>query len=239
MIDLKQTFRIRQTLSRALQHSQQAESRAAERSAEIAVTCKRETLALLSTWLLGVKSAADLSPADRSQMQSLTRMSLDTWVHLQAEAERIAGELKAAEGAEKVAETALNRKAPFGAATRMFADSESRSQIKGLQNNLAATQKRHDDLSAALKQNVALRQAFAEKFSRDCLSRLDSLVLTQAVGREVAAKRDHMVAQINALWANHVKQQAEDFGKIANLFGHLHTFYQEASAPPPPRRPLL
>lgn len=239
MINLKQTFRVRQTLNRTLQHSQQAESRVTERSAEIAIACKRDLLALLSTWLLGIKSATDLSPADRSQMQSLTRSSLDTWLHLQGEAVRLATELKAAEGAEQEAEAALSRKAPFRAVTKAFADSETKAQIKGLQNNLAAAQKWRDDLSAALKQNVALRQGYAEKFLRDCLSRLDSLTLTQALGKQAAGMRDRMVTQVNALWVDHAKQQAEDFGKIANLFGHLHTVYRDASAPSPPRRPLL
>ncbi len=62
-------------------------------------------LLLLSKWLSELKSASDISEAERREMQSLTRMPLGTWVQLQSVALQIAKDLKEAEGKEKVRHT--------------------------------------------------------------------------------------------------------------------------------------
>ena len=141
MLDFERNYRIRRAISQALQQSQKSESQAAERNRQIATQCKREMLLLFSNWLLGVNSAGAVSEAERQEIQSLTRVPLGTWTQLQTAAVQIAKDLKEAEGKEKEANAALQKKAPFGTATKVFADTESKMQIKDLQNAVASAQK--------------------------------------------------------------------------------------------------
>ena len=229
MIDVNQAFRIRLVICKALQDSQKSEGRATERTADLAVTCKRELLSLLSAWLMGLKSATALTAAEHGEIQSLTRMPLDRWIQLQNEAERLEIDLKDAQGKEKEAEAALQKKTPFGSVTKAFADADSKRHIKVLQDGHAAAQRNREGVARALKQNVGKRQVLAETFFRDCLSQLDKLALTKVLGKEAAVIHGNMVAQTNALWAGHLKQQAKELDEVAKLFDSLRASYKDTS----------
>ena len=175
MLDFERNYRIRRAISQALQQSQKLESQAAERSWQIAIQCKRELLLLFSNWLLALNSASAISEAERQEIQSLTRVSLETWTKLQTAAVQIAKDLKEAEGKEKAANAALQKKAPFGTATKMFADTESKMQIRDLQNAVASAQKHYENTTARLKQNAADRQTLGGLFFRDSLKNYKKL----------------------------------------------------------------
>lgn len=192
MIDLERTYRIRRAICRVMQQSQKAESQIAERSKQIAVKGKHDILVLLSAWLLDLKSASAISEAEQTAVQNLTQMSLEKWIRLQAVAMQIEKDLNKAERDEKEAIASLQQKAPYGAATRLLTDAESKSQIKVLQNNVAAAQKYRESLLDALKENVGKRQRLGETFLRDCLSQKDQLASTPVLGIEVKAILSHM-----------------------------------------------
>ena len=187
MLDFECNYRIRRAISQALQQSQKSESQAAERSKKIAVQCKQEILLLFSKWLLELNSASAVSEAERQEIQSLTRVSLGTWIQLQTASVQIAKDLKEAEGKEKETIAALQKKAPFGTATKMFADTESKMQIRNLQNAVAAAQKHYENTSVRLKQNVTDRGTLSEIFFRDCLQKCDKIASTKAFGKEASA----------------------------------------------------
>lgn len=227
MIDFERTHRIRRAICQALQQSQKSESQAAERNSQVVINSKREMLLLLSKWLSELNSASDISEGERREIQSLTRMSLGTWVQLQSAAVQIAKDLKEAEGKEKEAIAALQRKAPFGTATRMFADSESRMQIKALQNNVWAAQRHCENLSAKLKQNVNDSRTLGEVFFHDCLKHCDKLSSTKALGKEAGAILNRMSKETNALWVRHLKQHTEELDQIAGLIAGLRESYKD------------
>ena len=225
MIDIEQAFRIRRVICQALQQSQKSEGQATERTADLAVACKRDLLNFLSAWLIGLKSASALTAAERGEIQSLTRMPLDRWIQLQNVAEQVEQGLKEAQAKEKEAEAALQKKTPFGSVTKAFADAESKTHISALQNNLAVALRNREAVARTLKQNVEVRQALAETFFRDCLGQPDKLALTKVLGKEVAVIHGNMVAQTNALWTGHVKQQAKELDEVAKLFDSLRASY--------------
>ena len=154
MIDVNQAFRIRLVICKALQDSQKSEAHATERTADLAVACKRELLSLLSVWLMGLKSTTALTAAERGEIQSLTRMPLDRWLQLQNEAERLEMDLKDVQGKEREAGSSLQKKTPFGSVTKAFADADSKRHIKTLQDGLAAAERSREGVARALKQNV-------------------------------------------------------------------------------------
>lgn len=233
MIDFERTHRMRRAICQALQQSQRSESQAAELSAEIAVKCKGELLFNLSAWLLGLNSAIALTATERKEIQDLTQMPLEKWIQLQSIALQTENDLKVANGKEKEALTLLQNHAPFGTVTKMLAGAESKTQIKALQDNVAAAQKHRESVSQALKKNVAERQRFGEMFFRDCLRQWDRLASTQALGKESGAILDRMTQETNAIWVGHLKQQTEDFDRIAKVFENLHEIYKAPPATPP------
>lgn len=230
MIDFNRTHRIRRDISQDLQQSQKSESHAAELSAKVAVNCKGDLLIFLSAWLLELNSANVLTGAEREEVQSLTQMPLDKWIQLQATAVQNEKNLKEAESKEKEAIALRNKKAPFGAATKVFADAESKRQIKVLQDNVAAAQKHHASASDAVQKNVAERQRLGEMFFRDCLGRWDKLALTRALGKEAGVILNHMTQKTNALWVEHRKQQAGEIDRIAKLLEDLRESYKDTPA---------
>ena len=236
MIDFERTYRIRRAICRALQQSQKAESQIAERSGQLAIKGKRELLLLLSAWLLDLNSSTGMSEPERTAVQSLTRMSLENWIKLQAEAVQIAKDVKEAEGKEKEAKFALHKMAPLGAFTQLSAGAESRSEIKILQNNAAVAHKHRENLCLALKQNIAKRQSLGETFSRDCLSQLEKLESAPVLGKEVQAIRSQMNNEINRIWEEHRKQQSGELEQIAQFVEHLREGYKDTSESPPQQR---
>jgi len=200
MLDFERNYRIRRAISQALQQSQKSESQAAERSRQIAIQCKQEMLLLFSKWLLELNSASAVSEAERQEIQSLTRVSLGTWIQIQTTTVQIAKDIKEAEGKEKEANAALLKKAPFGTATKMFAGTESKMQIRDLQNAVASAQKHRENMSARLKQNAADRRTLGDAFFRDCLKQCDKIASTKAFGRETGAILSRMSKETNALW---------------------------------------
>lgn len=227
MIDFERTHRIRRAICQALQQSQKSESQAAERNSQIVINSKREMVLLLSKWLLELKSASDISEEERREMQSLTRVSLGTWVQLQAAALQIAKDLKEAEGKEKEAVASLNKVAPYRTVTKVFAGADSKVQIKALQNNVWAAQKHCENLSAKLNQNVADRRTLGEAFFRDCLKHCDQLASTKSLGKEAGAILNRMSRETNALWVRHLKQHTEELDQIASLIAGLRESYKD------------
>lgn len=233
MINFERNYRVRRAISQALQQSQKSESQVAERNGQIVIHCKRDLLFLLSKWLLELNSASPISEAERKEIQSLTRVSLGTWVHLQASAVQIAKDLKEAEAKEKEAIALLNKKAPAGWATKMFADLESKTQIKSLQNDVRAAQRHCENTSAKFKQNVEDRRTLGEVFFRDCLKHCDELASTKALGREAGAILSRMSKETNALWVREVKQQAAELDQLAGFIASLRESYKDRSASTP------
>jgi hypothetical protein len=233
MLDFERNYRIRRAISQALQQSQKSESQAAERSRQIAIQCKQDMLLLLSKWLLELNSASAVAEAERQEIQSLTRVSLGTWIQLQIVAVEIAKGLKEAEGKEKEANAALQRKAPFGTATKMFADTESKLQIRDLQNAVASAQKHHENMSARLKQNAVDRRTLGDAFLRDCLKQCDKIVSTKAFGREAGAILSRMSKETNALWVRQTKQHTDELDQLAKLIATLRESYKDGPASPP------
>lgn len=232
MLDFERNYRIRRAISQALQQSQKSESQAAERSKQIAIQCKREMLFLFSNWLLALNSANAVSEAERQEVQSLTRVSLGVWIQLQTATVQIARDLKEAEGKEKEAFAALQRKAPFGTATKMFADTESKMQIRNLQNALASAQKHCENIGMRLKQNTADRRTLSEAFFRDCLKQCDKIASTKAFGKEAGATLSRMSKETNALWVRQTKQHIEELDQLAGLIAALRGSYNDKPASP-------
>ena len=227
MLDFERNYRIRRAISQALQQGQKTESQAAERNSQIVIQCKQEMLLLFSSWLLELNSASAVSEAERQEIQSLTRAPLGTWIQIQMTAVQIAKDLKEARSKEKEANAALQKKAPFGTATKMFADTESRMQIKGLQDAVAFAQKHCENMSARLKQNVADRQTLSEVFFRDCLKYCDKIASTKAFGKEAGAILSRMSKETNALWVRQSKQHIEELDQLANLIAALRESYKD------------
>ncbi len=226
MLDFERNYRIRRAITQALQQSQKSESAAAERNKQIAIQCKREMLLLFSNWLLALNSANVVSEAERQEIQSLTRVSLEMWIKLQTAAVQIAKDLKEAEGKEKEANAALQKKAPFGTATKMFADTESKIRIKDLQNVVASAQKHCENTSARLKQNVTDRRTLGELFFRDCMKYCDKIASMKAFGREAGAILSRLSKETNALWVRQTKQHIEELDQLANLIATLRESYK-------------
>ena len=226
MLDFERNYRIRRAISQALQQSQASESQAAERSKQIAIQCKREMLLLFSNWLLKLNSASAVSEVERQEIQSLTRVSLGMWIQLQAAAVQIAKDVKEAEGKEKEALAALQKKAPFGTATKMFADADSKMQIRDLQNASASAQKHRESMDARLKQNAADRRTLSEAFFRDCLKQCDKIACTKAFGREAEAILSRMTKETNAFWVRQTKQHLEELDQLAGLIAALRESYK-------------
>ena len=226
MLDFERNYRIRRAISQALQQSQKSESQAAERNKQIVIQCKRDLLLILSNWLLKLDVVSAVSEAERQEIQSMTRVPLGTWIDLQTAAMQIAKDLKEAENKEKEANAALQRKAPFGTATKIFADTESRMQIKNLQGAVASAQKNSENMSARLKQNVVDRQTLGEAFFRDCLKHCDKIAFTKAFGREAGAVLSRLSKETNELWVRQTKQHIEELDQLANLIAALRESYK-------------
>ena len=226
MLDFERNYRIRRAITQALQQSQKSESQAAERSRQIAIQCKREMLLLFSNWLLALNSASTISEAERQEIQSLTRVSLAMWIKLQTAAVQIAKDFQEAEGKEKEANAALQKKAPFGTATKMFADTESKMQIRDLQNAVASAQKHCENTSARFKQNTADKRTLSELFFRDCLKHCDKIASTKAFGKEAGAILSHLSKETNALWVRQSRQHLEELDQLANLIATLRESYK-------------
>ena len=145
----------------------------------------------------------------------------------------IAKGLKEAEGKEKEANAALQKKAPFGTATKLFADTESKMQIRDLQNLVASAQKYRENMAARLNQNAADRRTLSEVFFRDCLKQYDKIASTKAFGREAGAILSRMSKETNALWVRQTKQHTDDLDQLANLIAALRGSYKEGPASPP------
>ncbi len=154
-------------------------------------------------------------------------MSLEKWIQLQAVAVQMKEDLKSAESKEKEAIAALQQKAPYGAATKLFAGTESKTQIQILQADVTAAQKHRETLAAALRQNVSKRQTLGGTFFQDCLTQLDKLAATQALGKEVTKIVERMKADINAAWTGHQKEQMEEFIQMAGLVDTLRVSYKD------------
>ena len=232
MLNFERNHRFRRAITQALQQSQKSESQAVERSRQIAIQCKREMLLLFSEWLLKLNSAHAVSEAERQEIQNLTRVSLGIWIQLQTAAVQIAKDLKEAEGKEKQAVAALQKKAPFGTATKMFADTESKMQIRDLQNAAASAQKHCENMSARLKQNGADRRTLAEAFFQDCLKQRDKITSTRAFGKEVGVILSRMTQETNALRVRQTKQHTEELNQLANLIAALRESYKDKLASP-------
>ena len=226
MLDFERNYRIRRAISQALQQSQKLESQAAERNKQIVIQCKRELLLIFSNWLLKLDVASAVSEAERQEIQSMTRVPLGTWIDLQTAAMQIAKDLKEAENKEKEANAALQRKAPFGTATKIFADTESRMQIKNLQGAVASAQKNSENMSARLKQNVVDRQTLGEAFFRDCLKHCDKIAFTKEFGREAGTVLSRLSKETNELWVRQTKQHIEELDQLANLIAALRESYK-------------
>ena len=230
MLDFERNYRIRRAISQALQQSQKSESQAAERSKQIVIQSKRELLLLFSDWLLKLNSAYAISEAERQEIQSLTRVSLEMWIQLQTAAVQIAKDLKEAEGKEKEAFAALQRKAPFGTATKMFADTESKMQIRNLQNAMASAQKHRENTEARLKQNAADKRTLGEAFFRDCLKQCDKIASTKAFGKEAGAILSRLSKETNALWVRQARHDLEELDQLAGLIAALRESYNDKPA---------
>lgn len=220
-------------MSQALQQSQKSESQAAERNRQIAIQCKREMLLLFSHWFLALNAASAVSAAERQEIQSLTRVPLGTWIQLQTALVQIAEDLKEAEGKEKQANAALQKKAPFGTATKMFADTESKMHIRELQNAVASAQKHCENTSARLKQNVTDRRTLGELFFRDCLKHYDKIATTKVFGKEAEAILSRLSKETNALWVRQTRQHLEELDQLANLIAALRESYKDQPASQP------
>ena len=232
MIDFKHTHKLRRTIYQALQQGQKSESHVAERNEQIAVTGKGALLLLLSKWLLELNPASSISEAKFREMQSLTQISLGKWIQLQAVAVQNDKDLEEAEGKSREAEGAFKKKAPFGAATKLLAGAESKSQIKILQDNVAAARRHCESLSKAIDVNVKNRQALGETFFRDCLKQSEKLVTTQALGKEAEVIVSRMIRESNTIWEGHLKQQREELDQIAKHFESLRGNYEDIRAAP-------
>ncbi len=227
MIDFERNYRVRRAISQALQQSQKSESQAAERNKQIVIQCKQEMLLLFSKWLLELNSASAVSEAERQEIQSLTRVSLGTWILLQTTMVQIAKDIKEADGKEKEANAALLKKAPFGTATKMFADTESKMQIRDLQNAVASAQKHRENMGARLKQNAADRRTLSEVFFRDCLKQCDKIAATKAFGKEAGVILSRMSKETNALWVRQTKQHMKELDELASLIATLRESYKD------------
>lgn len=239
MIDLERTHRIRRAINGSLQQSQKSESHAAEQCRQLAVNGKRDLLLLLSKWLMGLNSASAVAEVASREIQSLTRASLGKWVQLQMDAVQNEKDLRLAEGKEREAIAVLQHKAPFGAATKVFAGAEAKSQIKTLQDNVAAAHRHCESLSRMIEGNTKNKQALAEAFLRDCLKQREKLATTRALGKEAGAILDRMTNEINAIWVRHRKQQAEDLDRIAKLIEGLRESYKDLPTSPARSRKAL
>jgi hypothetical protein len=233
MIDFERNYRIRRAIFQALQQSQKSESQAAERSRQVAIQCKRDMLLLFSKWLLELNSASAVSDVERQEIQSLTRVSLDMWIQLQIVAVEISKGLKEAQGKEKEANAALQKKTPFGTATKLFADTESKMQIRDLQNSVASAQKYRENMEARLTQNAADRRTLGDAFLRDCLKQFDKIASTKAFGREAEAILSRISKETNALWVRQTRQHIEEFDQIAKLIAALRGSYKDGPASSP------
>ncbi len=233
MLDFERNYRIRRAISQALQQGQKSESQAAERSKQIAIQCKKDLLFLFSKWLLELNSLNAISEAERQEIQSLTRVSLEMWIQFQTAAVQTAKDLKEAEGKEKEANAALQKKAPFGTATKVFADTESKIEIKNLQSVVASAQKHCENTRARLRQNAADRETLSEAFFRDCLKHCDKIASTKAFGRGAGVILNHMSKETNALWVRQTKQHLEELDQLTNLITALRESYKDkpGSAP--------
>ena len=229
MIDFERNYRVRRAISQALQQSQKSESQSAELSRQFAIQCKREMLLLFSNWLLGLNSASAVSETERQEIQSLTRVPLGTWTQLQAAAIQIAKDIKEAERREREANAALQKKAPFGTATKMFADTESKGQIKDFQNAVVSAQKHCDTMFARLKQNEVDRRTLSEIFFRDCLKQCDKIASTKAFGKEAGAILSRLSKETNALWVRQAKQHIAELDQLAALIATLRESYKDQS----------
>ncbi len=227
MLDFERNHRVRRAISQALQQSQKSESQAAERNRQIAIQCKREMLLLLSKWLLELNSASTISEGERQEIQSLTRVSLATWIQLQTAAVQIATDLNEAASKQKEAIAALQKKTPLGMITKMGADTESKMQIKALENNVAAAHRHCENLEARLRQNVEDRRTLGEVFFRDCLKHCDKLASTKAFGKEAGAILSRMSTETNALWVRQTKHHTEELDQLANLIAGLRESYKD------------
>ncbi len=233
MLDFERNHRLRRAVTRALEQSQKSESLAAERSRQLAVRCKQELLLLFSRWLLALDAAGAVSEAERREVQALTRAPLGIWIQLQSAAAQIAKELNEAERKEKEAIAALQRKAPFGTATKVFADTESKMQIRELQNAAAAAQKHSENTAARLRQNAADRRTLGEVFLRDCLEHCNALASTKTFGREAQAILSHLSQETNALWVHYARQHLDEMDQLAALIAAL----RESCKPAPGTAP--
>ena len=232
MIDFKHTHGLRRTIYQALQQGQKSESHAAERNEQIAVTGKRALLLLLSKWLLELNPASATSEAKFREMQGLTQISLEKWIQFQAAAVQNEKDLSDAEGKFREAENAFKKKAPFGAATKLLAGAESKSQIKILQDSVAATRRHCESLSKAIDVNVKNRQVLGETFFRDCLKQPEKLVTTQALGKEAEVIVSRMIRETNTVWEGHLKQQTEELEQIAEYVENLRRNYKDTRVAP-------
>jgi len=230
MIDFERTHRIRRAINGSLQQSQKSESHAAELCRQLAVNGKRDLLLLLSKWLLELNPVSATSEAEFKEMQSLTQTSLEKWIQLQSAVVQNEKDLRAAAGKLREAEGAFRKKAPAGWVTKMVAGAEAKSQIKILQDNVAAAQRHCEGVSRAIEANEKNKQALGETFLRDCLKQREKLATTRALGKEAGAILDRMTNEINAIWVRHRKQQAEDLDRIAKLIEGLRESYKDLSA---------
>lgn len=233
MIDFERTHRLRRAICQALQQGQKLESHITERSEQIAVAGKRDLLLLLSNWLLELNPASATSEAKFRELQSLTQASFEGWIHLQAAAVQNEKDLREAEDKLREAEGAFKKKAPFGAATKLLAGAESKSQIRALDSNRETARRHRESLSRAIEVNVKNRQTLAEIFFRDCLKQREKLATTQALGKEAGAILDRMNQETNAIWVGHLKQQTEEIDRVAKHIEGLRECYKDAPVSPP------
>ena len=227
MIDFEETYLHRRSVYRAVQQSQKSESLIAERIYQFAVLGKRELLLLLSAWLLGLDAVKGFSGVERAEMEQVTSISFDDWIKLQGVAAQLGRDIIEAEARDQESKAALQEKTPYGVATVLFTDAESKTKIRTLQQSVAGTQKHREGLATALRQNEAKRRSLGEAFFRDCLSHLDLLAKTQALGNAVTAIIGRMNYDINAVWLQHQKQQTEEFVQMAELVETLRVSYKD------------
>ena len=128
---------------------------------------------------------------------------------------------------KKEANAALQKKAPFGTATKIFADTESKTQIRDLQNAVASAEKHCEKTFARLKQNEADRRTLSELFFRDCLNHCDKIASTKAFEREAGTILNRLSKETNALWVGQTKQHLSELDQLAALIATLRASYED------------
>ena len=184
-------------------------------------------LLLLSKWLSELNSASDISEEDRREMQSLTRMSLGTWVQLQAAAVQVAKDLKEAQEKEKEAIAALTKKSAVRHSDENVCGFGVEDADQGVSEQLMGCSKTLRNLVCEAQAKRRRQADFGEVFFRDCLKHCHQLASTKALGREAGAILSRMSKETNALWVRQTKQHTDEIDQLAGLIAGLRESYKD------------